>query len=252
MITANTVVCFHVLFAENAQFCSGGHVPGLRSWTVMEPHQASDPLPSVHDWSGVMLAQFRPASCRETSRGELLEKMFFSDVREGHKKNSVSLALLLTAYSLSYCGASCLIPTLGGIIIWRANNWGWAAHLAPLREKTLESPLDCKKIKPVNPKNQPWRFIGRTDAETEFPILWPPDAKSQLIGKDTDVGKFEGKRRRGRQRMRWLDGITDSVDVSLSKFWEMVKGQEAWRVAIHGVTKSWAWLSDWTATTWEH
>ena len=74
------------------------------------------------------------------------------------------------------------------------------------------------KITPINPKgNQPWIFSGRTDAEGKFPTLWPPDAKSQLIGKDTDAGKFEGKRRMGWQRMSWLDGITDSTDMNLSK-----------------------------------
>ena len=90
-------------------------------------------------------------------------------------------------------------------------------------ERTLESPLDCKEIQPVHPKgDQSWVFIGRTDVEAKTPILWPPDAKSWLIGKDPDAGRdWGGRRRRGRQRMRWLDGITDSVDIKLSKLQSM-------------------------------
>ena len=127
---------------------------------------------------------------------------------------------------------------------WTPKNWCfWAVVL----EKTLESPLHCKKIKPVNPKeNQSWIFIGRTDAEAKAPILQPLDVKSPLTGKDLDAGKIEGKRRRGWQRMRGLDAIADSMEMSLSKLQEMIKDREAWHAAVHGAVKSWTWLTDWT------
>ena len=118
-------------------------------------------------------------------------------------------------------------------------------------EKTLGSPLDCKETKPVHPKgNQPWMLLGRTDAEVEAPILWPLDAKNWLTGEDPDAGKNWRQEEKGRgwQRMRWLDGIPDSMGMNLSKLQEIVKDREAWYAAVHGVTKRQTQLSDWTKT----
>ena len=114
-----------------------------------------------------------------------------------------------------------------------------------LLKKTLKGPWDSKEIKRVNPKgNQPWIFIGRSDTESETPIIWPPEVKSQLIEKDPDALKDWRQEEKQRQRMKWLDAITDTMDMSVSKFQEMVKDREACDAAVHGITKSWSWLSD--------
>ena len=123
-------------------------------------------------------------------------------------------------------------------------NWRFQAVVL---EKNLESPLDSKEIQQVHPKgNQSWVFTERTDAEAETPVLGHLMRRADSLEKTLMLGNIEGKRRRGQQRMRWLNGITDSMDMNLGKLQEMVRDRKAWDAAVHEATKSWTWVGDWT------
>ena len=169
------------------------------------------------------------------------------------RKAMTNLDSILKSRDITLSTKVCLVKTMVfPVVMYRCESWTikkaehqriWTVVL----EETLESPLNSKEIQPVHPKgNQSWVFIGRTDVEAEIPILWPPDAKNWLIGKDSDAGKDWRQQEKG-----MTEGWHHQLDGhEFEQLWELVMDREAWRAAVHGVTKSQTWLSDWTELNW--
>ena len=196
--------------------------------------------------------------CSLIKRCLLLERKAMANLDSTLKRRDITC-------TTNVCLVKAMIFCISNIWMWEMeHNEGWApknwCFWTVVLEKTLENPMDCEEIQPIHPKgDQSWIFIGRTDDEvklhlwwwSEAPILQPPDATSWLIGKDPDAGKDWRQEEKGTTEDMVVDGITNLMDVSLSKLRELVMNRKVCHAAVHGVSRSWTWSSDWAKLNYE-